>query len=424
MYGIIEKEVKSMKGSRESLTNYLTSQFEKDMRNKKDLKHIIDYMVNDCNFPVLEVVDAVHLRMHTEDCSDRMLYWFLKVIDEKRIPTYFSLKEAKEYEATTYKRTDFKFPIRWNMVEVVEGSQWIGKISVKELMKLRNAQLINYNERTQRTLKRVVNKDFEYYQISLNRSAVEAIANSFLTNQYIPNTITLNMPEDSDFRYADGKLIISHADRLDILDGYHRYIAMSNLYNQNNKFDYTMELRVVCFPEETAKQFIWQEDQKTKMRKMDSESFNQNSPANQVVNLVNQNGLLRNIIGRNEGIIDQGLASNLIDRVFFNTTKVINRKMILEVRDIIIDRMNAMLTSNPDIFEKRWDYEFTVIAFALMGNAKISNNTLLNDIIRQTNLMCETPEYKIMLGKKGNPVTTKIITRVNKFYEDFIVKEV
>ena len=413
-----------MKGSRETLTNYLTSQFERNMRNKKELKGIIDYMVNDCNFPVLEVVDTVHLRRHMEDCSDRMLYWFLKGLNSNLIPTYFSDKEAKEYETTTYKRTNFKFPIRWDMIEVVEGSQWIGRITVKELMKLRNAQLINYNERTQRTLKRVVNKDFEYYQISLNRAAVEAITNSFLNNQYIPNTITLNIPETAEFRYSDGKLIISETDRLDILDGYHRYIAMSNLYNQNDKFDYTMELRVVCFSEETAKQFIWQEDQKTKMRKMDSESLNQNSPANQVVNLINQSGLLRNIIGRNEGVIDQGLASNLIDRIYFNTTKVINRGMIMEVKDDLSYRMNVLLSTDHDIFEKRWSFEFTVIAFTLMGNRNVPDQTLLHDIIRQTEFMCDNPEFKVMLGKKGNPITTKIITRVNKVYEDYIAKEV
>ena len=413
-----------MKGSRETLTNYLTSQFEKNMRNKKDLKHIIDYMVNDCNFPVLEVVDTVHLRRHTEDCSDRMLYWFLKEINSNLIPTYFSDKEAKEYETTTYKRTDFKFPIRWNMIEIVEGNQWIGQITVKELMKLRNAQLINYNERTQRTLKRVVNKDFEYYQISLNRSAVEAITNSFINNQYIPNTITLNLPEDADFRYSDGKLIISQTDRLDILDGYHRYVAMSNLYNRDNSFDYPMELRVVCFPEETAKQFIWQEDQKTKMRKMDSESLNQNSPANQVVNLINQTGLLRNVIGRNEGIIDQGLASNLIDKIYFNTSKAVTRSMIMKVKNELSYRMNVLLDTDPDIFEKRWEYEFTVIAFVLMGYLYAPDQTLLQDIVKLTELMCDNPELKVMLGKKGNPITTKIITRVTKIYDDYIVKEV
>ena len=277
-----------MKGSKETLSNYLTSQFEKNILSKKKVRTIADYIVNEGNLPVIEVMDALTLRKNIEDYSDRMLYWFTKCVDGDVVNKYFSQKEIKEYETTKYKKETVKFPIKWDMIEIVEGTQWVGRISVKELMKLRNAQLINYNERTQRTLKHVANQDFQYYQIFLNRKAVSEIAESFYENQYIPNTITLNLPQDAEFTYKDGKLTISETDRFDILDGYHRYIAMSNLYNRNNSFDYPMELRVVCFSEETARQFIWQEDQKTKMRKMDSESLNQNSPANQVVNLINQ----------------------------------------------------------------------------------------------------------------------------------------
>ena len=123
-------------------------------------------------------------------------------------------------------------------------------------------------------------------------------------------------------------------------------------------------------------------------------------------------------------MIDQGLASNLIDRIYFNTTKVINRAMIMEVKNDLLYRMNVLLDTDNNIFEKRWGFEFTVIAFTLMGNYKVPNKTLLHDIIKQTEFMCENPEFKVMLGKKGNPITTKIITRVNKVYEDFIAKEV
>ena len=98
--------------------------------------------------------------------------------------------------------------------------------------------------------------------------------------------------------------------------------------------------------------------------------------------------------------------------------------MIMEVKDDLSYRMNVLLSTDHDIFEKRWDYEFTVIAFALMGNRNVPDQTLLHDIIKQTEFMCDNPEFRVMLGKKGNPVTTKIITRVNKVYEDFIAKEV
>ena len=424
MYGIIEKEVSGMKGSKTTLTNYLTSQFEKNMRNKKSMKAIMDFMINDCNFPVLEVMDTMHLRKRLDDCSDRMLYYYTKVINKDILKDYFSAKEAKEYETTTYKRPNFSFPIRWKMFEIVEGSQWIGKITVKELMELRNAQLINYNERTQRTLKHVVNKDFEYYQIFLNKKAVSEITNSFANNQYIPNTITLNIPEDAEFTYSHDQLIIYHADHLDILDGYHRYVAMSNLFNQDDKFDYTMELRVVCFSEETARQFIWQEDQKTKMKKMDSDSFNQNAPATQVVNLINQTGIFRNVIGRNNTAIDQGLATNLIDKLYFNVKKKIDRKRIIEVKNEIIDRFNALLDEDPNIFSFEWNREGTIVAFVLIANQSIPNESLHNDIMSLLGILTNNPELMKELGQKGNPVTARTITRVNKAYDNYVSKEV
>ena len=413
-----------MKGSKDSLTSYLTSQFEKNMRDKKKSKYIMDYMINDCNFPILEVMDTMHLRKRLEDCSDRMLYWYIKVIDPDRVPTFFSQKEVKEYESTTYKKPNFSFPIRWKMYEVVEGSQWIGKISVKELMVLRNAQILNYNERIQRPLKKIVNKDFEYYQIFLNKKAVNEITSSFANNQYIPNTITLNIPEDAEFTYSHDQLIIYHTDHLDILDGYHRYVAMSNLYNQDNSFDYTMELRVTCFSEETARQFIWQEDQKTKMKKMDSDSFNQNSPANQVINLINQTGMLRNVIGINKAAIDQGLAANLIHRIYFNTTAKVDRKKIIEVKNELVNRLNALLYEEPNVFNDEWTHEVTVIAFTLMANKDIPDEKLYDTIYELYVKMNEDMDLKTELGQKGNPITARIITRVNKAYNDYIKGEV
>ena len=418
-----------MKGSKEALAKYLTVRFENNMRNKKKLRNYVDYMV-DNGFPVAEVTDVIQLRKEVIDCPDRMLYYLFKTVkdqqqkDEKddrdshKIEDYFSARDIKEYETTKFKPLRFSFPIKWDMIEVSEGNQWIGKITVKELMRLRDAQLINYNERTQRTLKRVVNKDFEYYQIYLNRGAVDAIMDSYNKGQYIPNTITLNLPEDSDFRYSDGVLTIKDAERLDIIDGYHRYIAMSNIYNEDPKFDYPMELRVVCFSEDHAKQFIWQEDQKTKMRKLDSESLNQNSSANQVINMINQDTFFVNIIGRNKAIIDQGLAANLIEKIWFNTDKKIDRKRIIGVRDIITSYLFGMFGSDDKLFDKPWSYEFTVVAFCLIGREIVPEGQILDYINETTKLICSKPEWKTMLGKKGMPISTNIITRVNKFFHE------
>ena len=412
-----------MKGSKEELSNYLTSQFEKQIQNKKYLRQATDFIVDNGNMPVIEVIDTINLRTDMELVSDRLLYWITKFVDEKRIDNYFSKKEIEEYE-TPAERMTFSFPIRWNMIEIVEGMQWIGKITVKELMRLRDAQLINYNERTQRTLKHVVDKDFDYYQIFLNKKAVNEIIKSFETNQYIPNTITLNIPEEAHFKYKNSIFQINNTNKLDIIDGYHRYIAMSNLYNRDNNFNYTMELRVVCFSEETAKQFIWQEDQKTKMKKMDSDSFNQNNPANQVINFINQDNIFRNIIGRNNAIIDQGLASNLIERLYFNLNRTIRRKDIIDTKNYIIQRFNAMLSEDPEIFDQAWGYEFTIIAFILLSDKKISDEYVLGDARMLTEIIRNEPELRVLLGKKGNHILTRTITRVRKMYDEYIGRRV
>jgi hypothetical protein len=80
-----------------------------------------------------------------------------------------------------------------------------------------------------------------------------------------------------------------------------------------------MELRIVNFTEDKAKQFIWQEDQKTQMRKIDSKSMNMNSSANIVVTRLNENVRcnLKGLISRNEGTIPFGELAELVDYFYF-----------------------------------------------------------------------------------------------------------
>ena len=104
---------------------------------------------------------------------------------------------------------------------------------------------------------------------------------------YIPDDITLNMPEEgSKFRYENGKLTISElpGGKFDITDGYHRYLAMCAIYNIDKSFDYPMELRITNFDLATCQQMIFQKDQKTQMKKEDSATFNQYDVGNQIVN--------------------------------------------------------------------------------------------------------------------------------------------
>lgn len=405
---------------RDELIKFLSREIKKSIGNKNVMRERADHMLSEYNIPIDVSTDVLTTRVDVCDASTPLLFALLMTIDKNKSSLYFTDTEAKTLEKQVLKETKPSFPIKWDMVEVSDD-QWIGKITVQDLMKLRDARLIKYNENTQRTLKRVINNGFEYYQIAINRNAVNAIINSYNSDAYIPNTITLNIPETTDFKYENGKLIIKDIEAFDILDGYHRYIAMSNIYNVNKKFDYSMELRVVCFSEEKARQFIWQEDQKTKMSKMDSDSFNQNNPANQVINLINQSTLLKNVISRNTSAINAGLASSMIDRLYFNTNKVINRKMIVEAKDKLIKRLTALIDSDPGIFDVKWDRRFTMCAFTLIEDDNIEDKDLLGEIKKLYDYT-NSPTYEIVFGKPGAVVNTNVITRIEKLYKE--MKEV
>lgn len=309
--------------------------------------------------------DIITLRKSAYDYDDFILFAVLSVIREKELKKFFTDKEIEKYSTKQYSTKKIKFPIKFNMIEVSED-QWVGTISVRTLLDLRDARLINYNENAQRPLThRTVNGE-EYYQISINEKAVSGIMDSFKNGTYISNTITLNIPETCDFGYNDGVLSIRNISAFDILDGYHRYVAMQRLVLMNKDFDYTMELRIVCFPEEKAKQFIWQEDQKTKMSKIDSDSMNQNSISNQVVARLNQRNPFAGLINNNNAIIDAGILSRLITTYFCNDNKKKTRSDMITLSNKIYDYFNILVDNNPQLLDKKWHISYLVAAVQLI----------------------------------------------------------
>lgn len=315
--------------------------------------------------------DILTLRADLETQTDFMLFCVMDILDLGQLKNYFTESEIKTYSEAKFETEHIKFPIRIRAVQVTE-TQWIGVIDLKTLMGFRDAQLLNYNENTQRSLRHIIKGGTEFYKITLNQKAVANIQDLIKTGQYIPNTITFNMPEDTDYKYADGVLIINSISQFDILDGYHRYISLSKLYSLDPGFQYNMELRVVCFPEGKAKQFIWQEDQKTRMKRIDSDSFNQNLEANKIVDRINGDPsfVLSGYITRNEGIINAAWMAQLINMLWFGQrmSKADTLKRSLEVRKEIQEGLETIVNADHSIVEEPWDYKFLCCVMVCIHN--------------------------------------------------------
>lgn len=318
--------------------------------------------------------------------DDRALYKLGSLLlSEKELNAFYTPKEVKEYGKTTKTVGKNVFPIKWKMVQI-DDRQFVGRITVEELMRLRDLQLLNYNENAQRPMKA---KEFNNGVVlvpMLNPKAIREIKESYLNKTYIPNTLTLNIPTDETFEYDDieSELIIYQLGHFDILDGYHRFRAISDIYNLDATFDYPMELRVVSFSDEEARQFIYQEDQKTKMKKIDSESFNQNSYSNQLIQELNKfSTIMKGKFNANE-CIDPALAGRIINVSFLFGVNKITRKDIVELRNYIEQAFREYEAQDVELLEHKWSPMFTVSFFYAIWKSKEIGfeqmYTLVNDV--------------------------------------------
>lgn len=397
--------------NRNDLVKFLSKKIRSTIGKTNKQRELIKELYNEFDIPMGLSSDYITMRVDIDSATDFILFVFLKKIDEKKLNLYFNDSEIEKYGSSKFVEKKLSFPLKFEMVQIAED-QWIGKITVKELMKLRDAQLINYNENAQRTMERVISGETEYYRIALNKQAVEGIIESYENETYISNTITFNIPDESDFYYEDGKLYIRKIDHLDILDGYHRYIAMSKIYNIRHSFNYIMELRMVNFPEDKAKQFIWQEDQKTRMKKVDSDSLNQNNSANKVVQRLNSDSMfnLAGMISRNKGIINSAYLGQAISKIYMNNvTKKQEAIKTIEITKELKEKINYATEQDTSLLTETWSRKFT-ICFVYC----CSKNDKENVLSETKRLYAELQKEKNKLIFKQSGISTVDLTRLSK----------
>lgn len=377
----------------------------------KRIKPISEKINKKFDIPQGLLTDYLTLRVPVEDASDFVLFGLSEeFFSTFQIQKHFSEEEIKFYSKTKFKVETISYPLKFDMIQI-NTSQWIGRITAKQLMEFRDAQIINYNERTQRTMERKVSHGYEYYQIAINDIAVKEIENSYEKGIYIPNTITLNLSDDSeaDFVY-DGEhkqLIIKKLKYFDILDGYHRYKAISKAYNMDDDFDYEMELRIVNFSEKQARQFIWQEDQKTKMNKIDSASYNQNDWSVYICERIAKN-LPSGTVSRNKGTIDLGSLAACVKPIY-DTNNIKNASEANKIARTITERLEIMQDEHPEGFDKKWGLPLTTCVILLIYEEK-------DDIWDKANTL-----YHISIKEKmwiNNTIYKKRVTALQKLMND------
>ena len=395
------------------LCTYLEEQAMKIVLDRDKIFELSTYCLEQYNIPRGVIADFITQRRSFNEASDFILFALLDGFTHilsglrKKLNFFFTESEIKTYSKAQFEESRIEFPLEFSMVQIA-SDQWIGRISVDELMKLRKAQMINYNENAQRTMKKMIRGDKEYYKININKTAVKEIKNALEESTFISNTLTLNIPEDSEaeFGYDESTktLTIQSLDAFDIIDGYHRFIALSQVKDSNIDFTYEMELRIVNFSDDKARMFIYQEDQKTKMSKIDVNTYNVLNAGNRVCERLNENPKcnVQGLIGV-KGIISQSELAALIDYFYFknNVSKTEERVTIIQVTKELIEDFNLLTEYDVKYLES--SYDFRTILTVMYIFYKFSG--------KDKNDMCETIERTVAQLKINTAQDKKFYNR-------------
>lgn len=381
----------------------------KDVATHMDQKH---------NIPTGIAMDYITTRNPMQESDEFFEYCMLEAIIENtqssqqaffkdRMLAYYSKIEQQTYKKKKLPVKELKFPIKIPCFKVADD-QWIGVTDVQFLMLLRQSQLIRYNENAQRVMKRIIRKDNSVsYTISINWSAVKEIEDCYRENRFIPNTWTLNIPFEVDAEYEFDEtrdlLIFNTLQCLDIIDGYHRYLAACRVYDENPDFNLPIELRITSFSEDRARDFIAQEDHKTKMLKIDAMSMDKNTPGNFVVDQLNKvNPNMEGKISRNNGIINYSQLASCFTRYYFdNKTKVPRSEYADKVRFISV-YYDKLIIMNPSVMDTPWTFEMmlsSVILYKYIENTDVPKTVSLYDAWQQlTKIIPEIIPKKELTG--------------------------
>ena len=355
--------------SKDEFISYIGKRLDLYALNKDAVEKMQKYMMDKYNFRLSEAADLITQKSPLTTENVYVCFCVadaLAQIDNRvKLEDWFTDKEISTFSSETIQRDKFKFPIIIPAVQITDD-QWIGTCDCDFLMKLREAQKIYYNTNTQRTLQRIVKNGQESYRIMLNRTAVQEIKTAYDNETYIPDTISLNMPDDTEFWYNAEKreIVIESLDHFDIIDGFHRYTAMCMEKDANPDFNYPMELRIVQYDEIKAKQFIWQQDQKTKMKKLDSESLNVSAPENIVAEKLNRNPMfnLHGELNRNGGKIALQDFVNVVRFLYFKGVKKEDeRKLINAVTNDLFNKLNYVSDNDDKIFSEALSRTDTIV---------------------------------------------------------------
>lgn len=343
--------------SKQDLDRYV-EKLVSTVTTRKARRDLYDHLKRKFDMSESLSADIVTFKKDMAEFTPFQLFAIVYCLKRDDLGKFFTQNEIEQLAGTKMTVPKIKLPLQLQMLKVTDN-QWIGATDLQWIMKLREAQMLNYDENEQRALRIIKRGEIEIRKPYVNRKAVEEIRESMENGTYISDAITLNMTDGAEYEYDDKSCTLTIVslprNMFNLIDGYHRTLAMSELHQFNPEFNLPMELRVVCFTRSEAEAFVFQQDQKTLMKKVVSDSYDPNTITNRVIVRINKSPefLLQNEINRNGGKIDQSRFAKLIGFYYLPepVRKADQPRVITKIADDLINKFNTLFNQVPELMD-------------------------------------------------------------------------
>lgn len=395
-----------MKTNIETLSKVLESSIERKIPTHDKQREVSILLYNDFNIPIRISSEIICFTKDISELGTKGIFigfCILKTIDEGKLDKIYTDIEIKTFSEEKYPDDRIQFPLVIKCLQVSDD-QWIGIISAKELINFGRSGLIRYEADTQRVMKRIVKGENTFFKISLVKKSVKEIADLLNKKKYVPNTITLNIPlGNGNFFYNEdsSELVIKELDAFNIIDGYHRYRALSSLVNEDEDFDYGLELRITNFDNDKANAFIWQEDQKNRMSKVQSDSYNPNNLVNRIIKRLNDHSssLVNGMIYRNGGIIDPSDLAPCISYLYLSEKVENESQALVQISTAIMNKLNEAIEADYDIIKDKLEFPDIAILMYLI-HSDIKGNEIPSHYYKMREKIDKKKFYTKTYGKR------------------------
>lgn len=404
--------------SRDELNVYLERELAK-LNTRKQKQRFYDGMLTRFNIPTDISEGMATFRKHIAEFTTFEAFCALFVLNKGKLSNYFTEKEINLLSEEKFETETINMPIEIPDLVRITDDQFCGRTSLQWIMKLKRAGLINYDPNEQRALKRIKYGKTEIWRPWVSTKNVREIRESMLSGMYIPDPITLNMPEGSSYHYENGVLTVDSLANgmFNLDDGYHRYLAMSQIYDFDKGFDYPMEIRFVGFDNAKANRFIFQQDQKTPMKKIISDSYDPNSAANRIVQKLNEDPMfnLQGKISRNNAIIDGPTLAKVIAQFYPYNKQTDTNIYVVDTKRELAKKFNAISDADDRYMTQKYSVRDLIIILYVFSTSIEPKDYL--DTIYYLGKKTETEDKMFALTQAGK-VRRVAINLLDKLIEE------